>query len=130
MSGAVCWSRRGAGAVWRLVALLLSLAPALPSAAQTAGPPPFRQSPFGIVCPWGGLKDLGGVWVRCGAGATSLGNWATIDKAPGRFDWTASDTELAGVFAAEYLTPLCILGYTPDWLADGATDKSARPPRD
>ncbi len=102
----------------------------LPGADGASGPPARQDSPFGIVCPWGHLKDAGISWVRCGAGATALGNWANIHKGPAQFDWKSSDSELYGVCNTENLSPLVILGYTPDWLSTGEKDKSAYPPKD
>ncbi len=120
-----------AGRMMLALASVLALSAAV---ALCAGPDADAEEAlrkrFGVVCPWGGLKDLGVGMVRTGAGATALGNWASIHKSRGSFDWTASDRELFGVCADEGLEPLPILGYTPDWLAAGVTDAASRPPSD
>jgi len=120
-----------------LTRLASAIAAAVPAAALTASVPVTPASipreqipPFGVVCPWSGLKDLGVSWVRCGAGATALGNWADIHKGPGVFNWKGSDEELNGICAQEGLSPLVILGYTPTWLATAEKDAQATPPRD
>lgn len=86
-------------------------------------------SPFGIVCPWGGLKDAGIDWVRGGAGATGLGNWCEIEKEKGVYTWDGSDSELKGDLE-QGLIPLPILGYTPAWASSGPKKDASAPPGD
>ncbi|MEO8504798.1 MAG: cellulase family glycosylhydrolase, partial [Acidobacteriota bacterium] len=44
--------------------------------------------------------------------------WATIEPAPGEFDFRASDA-IVDAAAIRGLSVLAILGYTPDWATDG-----------
>lgn len=100
------------------VALVLSVASAAVAEAE---------SPFGVVCPWGGLKSAGIRWVRCGAGATALGNWPRTEPEQGKLDWTSSDEELRSSLG-QNLVPLPIIGYTPEWAS--SEGKPSSPPRD
>lgn len=95
--------------------------------AQAAAPD--WSSPFGIVCPWAGLKPAGIDWVRCGAGATALGNWCDIEKQKGTYTWDGSDNELKSDLQ-QGLTPLPILGYTPEWASSGPKKEASAPPTD
>lgn len=90
---------------------------------------PDCGSPFGVVCPWGGLKEAGIDWVRTGAGATALGNWCDIQKTRGSYSWESSDNEFRSVLE-QGLTPLPILGYTPGWASSGAKEEVSAPPKD
>jgi hypothetical protein len=85
------------------------------------------DSPFGIVCPWGGVRDAGVGWVRGGAGATALGNWCDTEKTKGVYTWDGSDSELKGDIE-QGLTPLPILGYTPAWASSGPNKETSAPP--
>ena len=103
-------------------------------ATVLASPPLPRdvlESPFGIVNPWPevGAKGMGAVWCRCGGGATSLGDWPSIQPLAGVFRWEAADAEMR-VYEEEGLVPCPILSYTPEWAsrAPGSKDASARPP--
>lgn len=90
---------------------------------------PDWNSPFGVVCPWAGVKDAGIDWVRGGAGATGLGNWCDTEKTKGVYTWEGSDSELKGDLE-QGLTPLPILGYTPAWASSGPNKEASAPPRD
>ncbi|HIE09972.1 MAG TPA: hypothetical protein EYP65_09015, partial [Armatimonadetes bacterium] len=89
-------------------------------------------SPFGVVCPWPGLKGVGIRWVRCGAGATQFANWPEIEREPGKFDWSRSDAELRTYYDPEGLSLLPILGYTPKWASKNPSAKKPQhwPPAD
>ena len=93
-----------------------------------AAHPAVTDVRFGIVCPWNGLDQMGIGSVRTGAGATALGNWAEIHKSDSVLDWTRSDAELNGPVLTQGLSPLVILGYTPDWLATDEKHKAASVP--
>lgn len=101
-------------------------------AAIMAGPAAAGVEPdssFGVVCPWGGLKEAGIRWVRCGAGATPLGDWPGTELGKNRFDWKSSDEDLEGDIRQE-LIPLPILGYTPAWASSDTTGSASAPPDD
>ena len=87
------------------------------------------ESPFGVVCPWGGLRSAGIRWVRCGAGATALGNWPDTERQRGVFDWTGSDGEIKGI-EEQGLMALPIMGYTPGWASSAPDGKNSAPPKD
>lgn len=87
------------------------------------------DSPFGVVCPWGGLTKTGIGWVRCGAGATALGNWPDTERERGIFTWTGSDSELETV-EEQGLHALPIIGYTPGWASSAPDGKNSAPPKD
>ncbi|MCX7598583.1 MAG: hypothetical protein N2512_06900, partial [Armatimonadetes bacterium] len=72
---------------------------------------------------------MGAVWCRCGGGATSLGDWPSIQPLAGVFRWDAADGEL-DVYDKERLVPCPILSYTPEWAsrAPGVRDAHTRPP--
>jgi len=106
--------------IFAVVALLL--VSALAQAAK-----PNWGSPFGIVCPWAGVKEAGIGWVRGGAGATGLGNWCDTEKTKGVYTWEGSDSELKSDLEAG-LTPLPILGYTPTWASSGPNKEASAPP--
>jgi len=109
------------------IALALS-APLLLPPIHAAGPD--DPSPFGIVCPWPKVGETGARWVRCGAGATQLGDWARIEPQAGQFTWDSADKELREWDQPEGLTPLPILAYTPPWASSGPDGDRAYPPRD
>ena len=87
------------------------------------------SSPFGIVCPWPGVEGTGIGWVRCGAGATALANWPSIEKQKGVFTWESSDGELKRVIE-QGLTPLPIIGYSPEWASSDAKKHQSGCPTD
>lgn len=87
------------------------------------------DSPFGVVCPWGGLGQAGIGWVRCGAGATALGNWPDTERERGVFTWSGSDGELKTI-EEQGLHALPILGYTPGWASSAPDGKNSAPPKD
>jgi len=93
-----------------LLALLASTIVATAGRAEVAS-----DSPFGIVCPWPGVQQTGVRWCRVGAGSTAMISWPSIEPAPGRFDWSASDAELKNTTDVLGLSILGILGYTPKW---------------
>lgn len=86
------------------------------------------DSPFGVVCPWGGLDQTGIGWVRCGAGATALGNWPDTEREPGVFTWNNSDAELDAI-EEQQLRALPIMGYTPGWASSAPDGKNSAPPK-
>ena len=83
---------------------------------------------FGVICPWGGIKDAGVQWVRCGAGCTAL-DWGAIEKGRGVYDWTNADNEVKSTLA-ENGAILPILGYSPKWASSGPNGEGAYPPKD
>jgi len=87
------------------------------------------DSPFGIVCPWPEVGQIGAPWIRCGAGATQLGNWPVLEPERGRYDWGPADAELA-TWGGEGLIFAPILGYTPAWASTGAKSEASYPPGD
>jgi hypothetical protein len=108
------------------IACILILTIGVATAAHAAKP--NWDSPFGIVCPWAGVKEAGIGWVRGGAGATGLGNWCDTEKTRGVYTWEGSDAELKGDLEAG-LTPLPILGYTPAWASSGPNKEAFAPPK-
>jgi len=108
------------------IACILILTIGAATAVQAANP--NWDSPFGIVCPWAGVKEAGIGWVRGGAGATGLGNWCDTEKTRGVYTWEGSDAELKGDLEAG-LTPLPILGYTPAWASSGPNKEASAPPK-
>lgn len=109
---------------WSLAVLALGA----PWGALAAGPD--DPSPFGVVCPWPQVGQTGARWVRGGAGATQLVEWARVEPSPGEFDWAAADSELHRLDQPEGLTPLPILGYTAPWATGGRGGRASDPPRD
>ena len=106
--------------------ILLSAALSLPVCAST---PKNPDSPFGVICPWGEIKDAGIEWVRCGAGCTAL-DWGAIEKSRGVFDWKDADNEVNGAIRNEGADLLPILGYTPKWASSGPNGENGYPPKD
>lgn len=92
--------------------------------------PDGEGSPFGIVCPWPGVSETGARWVRCGAGATQIGNWPALEPERGVFDWKPAEDEWAGMMTLEGLFVAPILGYTPKWASSGPEGEASYPPRD
>ncbi|MBI2301269.1 MAG: hypothetical protein HYU66_20365, partial [Armatimonadetes bacterium] len=107
-----------------LAVLLLLASPPLPAEVLA--------SPFGVVCPWPevGAGGMGAVWVRCGAGATELGNWPGNEPFPGTFRFDRAESEWTGFYQKEQLVPTPILGYTPRWASRSpeSADAHAYPP--
>jgi polysaccharide biosynthesis protein PslG len=87
-------------------------------------------SPFGIVCPWPGVSETGARWVRCGAGATQIGNWPVLEPERGVFDWKPAEDEWSGMMEKERLFVAPILGYTPKWASPGPDGEASYPPSD
>ena len=57
-----------------LCLIALFIIPQMLSATQVKPP----EVEFGVIAPWGGIKDAGVQWVRCGAGCTAL-DWGAIE---------------------------------------------------
>lgn len=106
----------------RAVLAILLCRPAL---AGPIGPGP--DSPFGIVCPWPEVGQIGAPWIRCGAGATQLGNWPVLEPERGRYDWGPADDEFRA-WQGEGLILAPILGYTPAWASTGPKSEASHPP--
>lgn len=87
------------------------------------------SSPFGVICPWGGIKDAGIKWVRCGAGCTAL-DWGAVEKERGVFDWKGADAEVNTGTSGEGVDLLPIFGYTPKWASSGPNGETGYPPKD
>lgn len=98
--------------------------------ALTLADGPDDPSPFGIVCPWPEVQDTGARWVRCGAGATQLVDWGSVEPRPGEFTWDAADRELDEWDKPWGLTPLPILAYTAPWASSGPDGDRGYPPND
>ncbi len=104
---------------------------ALPAQSATAPVSPPWENPYGVVNPWHGIGEIGLGWCRCGGGATPLGSWNVIEaEGPGRFNWSASDSDLAEWLEKNRLTPVPILCYTPSWASSGPGGEHTYPPRD
>ena len=90
------------------------------------------DSPFGVCCPWPGLRNSGIKWSRVGAGATEFVNWPNIEKAPGTWDWTKAERELKDLDDPLELSLLPIFGYTPKWASSKPDDPDFQfyPPRE
>jgi hypothetical protein len=111
--------------------LAAAVSAALVPAAAGQGEP-LSASPFGVVCPWPGIREAGIKWCRVGAGATAFVNWPEIEKSPGTWDWTAADNELRQSADPLGLSLLPIFGYTPRWAsrAPGDPEFQFHPPKD
>jgi hypothetical protein len=105
--------------------IILALLPTLLHGAAFRNP----DSPFGVIAPWGGIKDAGIKWVRCGAGCTAL-DWGAIEKARGVYDWKDADNEVNNTIKNEGADLLPILGYTPKWASSGPNGENSYPPQD
>ncbi len=105
-----------------LAALLCLPAPAAPIGEGA-------DSPFGIVCPWPDVGAIGAPWIRCGAGATQLGNWPVLEPERGKYDWGPADDEFRA-WQDEGLIFAPILGYTPAWASTGPKSEASYPPSD
>ena len=69
---------------------------------------------FGVVCPWEGVQTLGVTTIRCGGGATQLGDWPGIQPQRGAWRWQPADEEM-DLYQRLSIDPLPILSYSPLW---------------
>ncbi len=83
---------------------------------------------FGVVCPWAGVERLGVSTIRCGGGATQLGDWPGIQPQPGEWRWQAADEEME-LYERLSIDPLPILSYSPLW-ATSVPGVHNAPPRE
>lgn len=88
-----------------------------------------RDSPFGVICSWPGIRDAGVKWVRCGAGCSAL-DWGAVEKERGVYNWKNADAEVNGWTKDEGVELLVIFGYTPKWASSGPNGENSAPPRD
>lgn len=114
------------------LALLIAMLFGAVAAAVAGEPEGVSSSPFGVVCPWPGMDQVGIKWCRVGAGATAFANWPEIQPGPDTWNWSRSDSELKDMLDPLGVSVLPILGYTPKWASRTPEDPSAHayPPKD